>query len=298
MIPTLLAAAVAAVLCALAARRLERWNIAVPAVMVAAGAVVGLTVEGSVGAVLNTTAAQRVAEIILAVLLFVDATEVRGGRLWGRAPGTAARMLLVAMPLSILATVVVGGLLFPALPWPVLLVLACVVVPIDFASSERVVRDRRLPARLRSALNVEGGYNDGIVSPVFLVALALAGGAATQGSGPWHALSTAVPHAVTAIVVGLLLGTVLGGALELATVRGATTDRSRRTVVLIAPVATYTAALGLGGTASSPRSCAASRSGTCTVCCWPGGCAAPTAASAPRAVRRSRWAATSCCWRT
>lgn len=247
MIPTLLAAATAAVLAALAVRRLERWNIGMPFVMVVAGGLVGLTVTSSVGAILNTTGAQRAAELILAVLLFVDATEVRGGRLWGSAPRLAARMLLVAMPLSIAAALGVGGFLFPSLAFPVLLVLACVVMPIDFASSERVVRDRRLPSRIRSMLNVEGGYNDGIVSPLFLFALALAGGAATSGHGPTHALSTAVPHALIAIGVGFVLGTVLGAALDRASHLGWTDGRSRRIVVLLAPVATYSAAVALSG---------------------------------------------------
>ncbi|WP_255656349.1 cation:proton antiporter [Pseudonocardia sp. ICBG162] len=223
MIPTLLAAATAAVLAALAARRLERWNVGTPFVMVVAGGLVGVTVTSSVGAILNTTGAQRAPELILAVLLFVDATEVRGGRLWGSAPGLAARMLLVAMPLSIAAALAVGGFLFPALAFPVLLVLACVVMPIDFASSERVVRDRRMPARMCSMLNVEGGYNDGIVSPLFLFALALAGGAATSGHGPTHALSTAVPHALIAIAVGSVLGTLLGAALDRASHRAGPT---------------------------------------------------------------------------
>lgn len=247
MITTLLAAAVTAILRALAVRRLERWNVGAPAVMVVAGAAVGLTVEGSVEAVLNTSAAQRAAELILAVLLFVDATEVRGGRLWGRAPGLAARMLLVAMPISIAAAVLVGWLLFPQLPWPVLLVLACVVIPIDFAPSETVVRDRRLPARMRGMLNVEGGYNDGIVSPLFLFALALAGGAAEGGRGPVHALTTALPQAAVAIVVGLLLGSLLGWALDQTSARAWTTEQSRRVVVLLAPVTAYGVALAVGG---------------------------------------------------
>jgi NhaP-type Na+/H+ or K+/H+ antiporter len=249
MVTTLLAAVLAAVVRSLTVKPLQKWNIGAPAVMVLAGAVVGWTVEGSVAAVLNTTAAQRVAEVILAVLLFVDATEVRGGRLWGRAPGLAARLLLVALPLSLVAAIAAGALLLPQLSLPVLLVLACVVMPIDFASNESVVRDPRLPLRLRNALTVEGGYNDGIVSPVFLFALALAGGGAhgDEGEGPLHALTTALPQAVIAIVVGLLVGTLLSGAVDLAAVRSWTTDQSHRVVVLLTPLASYTAALALGG---------------------------------------------------
>lgn len=44
---------------------------------------------------------QHAAEIILAVLLFVDATEVRAGRLWGAYPGLVARVLLVYIPIIV-----------------------------------------------------------------------------------------------------------------------------------------------------------------------------------------------------
>lgn len=247
MIPTLLAAVAATVLRSLAALRLERWNLGAPAVMVAVGVVVGLTVEGSIGVALNTDVAQRAAEIILAVLLFVDATEVRGGRLWGNSPGLAVRLLLVAMPLSILAAVGLGAGLFPELSWPVLLVLACVVMPVDFAPNEQVVRDRRLPSAVRSMLNVEGGYNDGILSPIFVFALLLAGGSAGESRDPLHALAIALPQALAAILTGLVLGTLLGWLLDRAGDLDWTSDQSRRIVVLMAPVLTYTAAVAVGG---------------------------------------------------
>lgn len=250
MLLTLLAAATAAVLRSLVGVPLRRLGIGAPLVMVAAGALVGLTVEGSVGAILNTGAAQTVAEVILAVLLFTDASEVRGGRLWGSYPRVAARLLLVALPLSLVLAVGVGSALFPDLTLPVLLVLACVVMPIDFAASESVLREPRLAPRLRSPLNVEGGYNDGILSPLFLFALALAGGAGASGAAqtsPEHALTSALPHAAVAVVVGLVVGAVLGGALDVAAVRGWASSDSRRVVVLLAPLLAYTASLALSG---------------------------------------------------
>jgi sodium/hydrogen antiporter len=250
MVPTLLAAAAAVVLRSLTGVPLQRLGIGAPLVMVVAGALVGLTVEGSVGAILNTGAAQTVAEVVLAVLLFVDASEVRGGRLWGSHPRVAARLLLLALPLSLVLAVGVGTALFPELSLPVLLVLACVVMPVDFAASESVLRERRLAPRLRSPLNVEGGYNDGILSPLFLFALALAGG--TGGSGgshgsPMSALTSALPHAAIAVAVGFAVGALLGAAIDQAAVRGWAAPDSRRVVVLLAPLLAYTAALALSG---------------------------------------------------
>jgi NhaP-type Na+/H+ or K+/H+ antiporter len=128
-----------------------------------------------------------------------------------------------------------------------MLVLACVVVPIDFAPSERVVRDRRLSARVRSGLNVEGGYNDGIVSPIFLFALVLAGGNQHSVNAPAEALATALPFTIKALLVGLVLGTLLGWLLDRCSARGWTTDQSRRIVVLLAPVLTYAVAVAING---------------------------------------------------
>lgn len=241
-----LAIAVAMVIRSLAAARLERWKIGTPLVMVLAGVVVGLLNEDSIAVALNTEPMQRAAEIILAVLLFVDATEIRGGRLWGSSPGPVARVLFIAMPLSLGLAMLVGWPLFPDLPWPMLLLIASVVVPIDFAPAERLVRDRSLPPHVRSVLNVESGYNDGIVSPLFLFALILAGDT-EQKATPLEALTTALPFAVKAIVVGVALGTVLALVIDRAHGAGWMTDQSRRIIVLLAPLLTYTVTVGIDG---------------------------------------------------
>ncbi|WP_020659992.1 cation:proton antiporter [Amycolatopsis benzoatilytica] len=242
----LLAAALAMIVRALAAARLDRWNLGAPVVMVVAGVVVGLLNEQSIAAVLNTEAVQHAAEIILAVLLFVDATEVRGGRLWGGYPGLVARALLIAMPVSLALAALLGWLLFPGLPWAVLLLIACVTVPTDFAPAERVVRDRALSMRVRSVLNVESGYNDGIVSPLFLFALILAGDT-TQQRTPLDALATALPFALKALVAGVVIGSLVAWLLDRAHQAGWVTGQSGRIAVLLTPLLTYTATVAVDG---------------------------------------------------
>ncbi|GHF67198.1 sodium/hydrogen exchanger [Kitasatospora xanthocidica] len=230
----------------LVAGRLERRHVRAPLVLVLAGVVTGLFTHSEIAAAMNSEVAQRVAEIILAVLLFVDATELRGGRLFGRDPGSAARVLLVALPLSLGATVLLGGLLLSDLPVAVLLLIACVVIPTDFAPAEILVRDRRIPARVRSVLNVESGYNDGIVSPLFLFALVLAGSTAEKRT-PLGALGTTVPFAVKALVLGALVGAVLAWLMNLAQRAHWMTDQSRRILVLIVPLLAYTSTTAAHG---------------------------------------------------
>ena len=247
MIPALILAGVAVALRSLLAGWFDRLLLGAPVVMVLAGVAAAFALPGDALALtLNTQVAQRVTELLLAVLLFVGATAVRGGRLWGPAPGPVLRLLFLAMPLSLAAAVGTGLVLLPELGWAALLVLACVVVPIDFAPAEGVVRDRALPHRVRTALNVESGYNDGIVSPIFLFALILAGDR-TQERTAGEALATVVPFALKAILLGAVLGIVIGWLMERATSAGWTTESTRRIAVLAVPLLAYFLTVSVDG---------------------------------------------------
>ncbi|MBB2947632.1 NhaP-type Na+/H+ or K+/H+ antiporter [Actinoplanes lutulentus] len=231
---------------ALVARRLEHWQVRAPLVMVVAGLATGFTTN-LIENTLSSTVAQHVAEVILAVLLFVDATEVRGGRLFGDEPGLAGRALLVAMPLSLVAAMALGGLMLPGgLGWPALLVIACVLVPIDLAPAESLIRDHLVPARVRGVLNVESGYNDGIISPIFAFALILAG-TSSPADTAGEALSTALPSAVKALVAGLAFGLAIAWLMNHTERLEWTTPQSRRVIVVVAPLLTYTATTAAGG---------------------------------------------------
>lgn len=247
MIPALLALSAAVLARSLVGARLDRWNVAAPALMVLCGAAAALSAsEETLVELFNTEVAQHAAEIVLAVLLFADATEVRGGRLWGSAPGLVARVLLLALPLSLGAAVLLGAVLLPGLPWPMLLLLACVVIPSDFAAAERVVRDPNLPTRVRSVLNVESGYNDGLMSPVFLFALILSGSRARDTTA-LEALATAVPFALKALVVGGALGSVVAVLLFAAVRAGWSSEQGGRVAVLVLPLLAYTATSAVDG---------------------------------------------------
>ncbi|MER6160726.1 cation:proton antiporter [Streptomyces sp. NPDC001868] len=230
----------------LVAGRLERWHVRAPLVLVFAGIATGVFTQSQLAVTLNSQVAQHVAEVILAVLLFVDATELPGGRLFGNDPGSAVRALLVAMPLSLGTMVLLGSLLLAELPVAVLLLIACIIVPIDFAPAETLVRDRRIPVGVREVLNVESGYNDGIVSPVFLFALILAG-STSSAQTPAQALGTAVPFAVKAVVVGVLLGSLLAWSMNLADRAHWMTEQSRRIIVLVTPLLVYAVTVAADG---------------------------------------------------
>ncbi|MFD6246702.1 cation:proton antiporter [Streptomyces roseolus] len=114
----------------------------------------------------------------------------------------------MALPLSLAAVVLLGSLMPSDLPVVIFLIIACIVIPTDFAPAETLVRDTRIAARVRDVLGVERGYNDGIISPVLLFAPILAG-STSQAHTPMQALGTTVPFAAKALAVGVALGSLL-----------------------------------------------------------------------------------------
>jgi NhaP-type Na+/H+ or K+/H+ antiporter len=242
---SLIAISVVLAVWSLLSRGLQRMRMTAPMVLVLTGMAVGFTMQDSLGVTLNTDSAEHIAELVLAVLLFVDATDVRGGFL-GAEPRAALRLLFIAMPIGLGLSVLLGLWLLPGLPWAVLLAIACIVVPIDFAPTSTLLRDKRIPERVRGLLNVEAGYNDGIVSPVFIFALVLAadtGHAAT----PMEALGAAVPEAIKALIVGVVVGAGLALSANAAERRELMTAQAKRVILVAAPLLSFGASLGIGG---------------------------------------------------
>jgi NhaP-type Na+/H+ or K+/H+ antiporter len=225
-------------------RRLERLGIPAPLTVIALGALAGVFFGQDLGEHLNTAVAEKTVEIVLAILLFVDATEVRRGFLGGEGR-IVARLLAIALPLALLATAGAAALLIPGAPLALLLVIACIVTPTDFAASAGMLRDTRIPGKLRNSLNVESGYNDGIVSPLFIVALAVAEGRDAEGLGP--ALEGAVVASGVAILVGVLVGGAAGLAIKHAVKAEWLTSQSLRVGIVVIPLLVYAAAVPLGG---------------------------------------------------
>lgn len=242
----------------LVGHRFARVGVAGPAVLLIAGAgLVFIDVAGFAAAV-DSEAAEHVVELVLAVLLFVDACEVKGG-FFGGEGRVVARLVLVALPLSLLAVVLSGVLLLPELNVLVLIVIACVVMPTDFAPAATLLRSRRIPTRVRQILNVESGYNDGLISPVFGMALAAAvalpalltaadgGTLTTDGEAELEAqleefitvFFGAVPATVVAILVGAVLGGLFGFLARGAVRRGWADAAGIRYVMLLVPLIAF-----------------------------------------------------------
>lgn len=246
MITLIVCAGIAVLAWSLVGERLRRWHVSGPAAMVLAGIAAGFWLQAELEAGLNTVIAERVVEVILALLLFVDATEVRGGFLAGER-SRVLRLLLIALPVSTVLTVVVGLPLLGTSVFAVI-VMACVVLPLDFAPAPELLRDRKLPRGMRHALAVESGYNDGIFSPLFACALLVV---ALPGSGehetPLGALEGALPAIGYALLFGAGIGGVVGLLVRWVVARGWAPENGVRLALVLVPIITYACAVAVGG---------------------------------------------------
>ncbi|MFI6168065.1 cation:proton antiporter [Nocardia sp. NPDC051052] len=225
-------------------KSMARWKVTAPLAMVVVGMLVGWSSDHWLAAAINTDAALKIVEFLLALFLFSDATEVRNG-LSERRTGVV-RLLFLAFPLSLAAALLLGNVLLPGNSWPLILLIACIVVPIDLVPTQTSVRDSRVPQRVRHALNVESGFNDGLVAPIFLFALAAA--ELSPGSDQaMHALGQAVPAVLKAVLVGVPLGAAAGYCMSVAVGQGWTDSRAVRIGTLAVPVLTFSLAVWLNG---------------------------------------------------
>jgi len=92
-------------------------------------------------------------------------------------------------------------------PWAALL-LGSALAPTDAALGAAVMSNPLVPQRIRRVLSVESGLNDGIATPIVLVAIA--GVAAEAGIEGVDGPGRAVVSLLVGLVVGVLVG-VLGG---------------------------------------------------------------------------------------
>ena len=187
-------------------RRLESSPLTGPMIFAAFGLVIGGAVLGIADLDFGHGFIHGLAEVTLVLVLFSDAARI-DLRVVRRDHDLPVRMLLLGMPLII----VFGAVLGLALPlglglWEAAL-LAAILAPTDAALGQSVVASPLVPARIRQALNIESGLNDGIALPLVLLFACFASLAHdTGGDRNWVVFGT------LQITLGPLVGAAVGWA--------------------------------------------------------------------------------------
>ena len=180
--------------------RLERADLTAPLIFVVTGA----ALAGVAQVDADTAGVMALTEVTLVWVLFADAARV-GLRELRTDAGVYGRLLGLALPVTVAAGAFgAWWILASPAPWLALLIGAA-LAPTDAALGAVVITHPAVPVRVRRILNVESGLNDGIVTPIVLVALA---GAA---SAPDHAGANALAAALQ-LAGGAVIGVGIGGA--------------------------------------------------------------------------------------
>jgi NhaP-type Na+/H+ or K+/H+ antiporter len=138
------------------------------------------------------------------LVLFTDAARI-DLRVLRREHDLPIRLLVIGLPLTIVAGTLVAAVMLDTLTFWEAAVLAAILAPTDAALGQAVVSSERVPVRIRQALNVESGLNDGIALPVILILLSIAGAAEhSQNVIYW------IQFAALQVILGPLVGIGVG----------------------------------------------------------------------------------------
>ncbi len=227
---------------ALLARRLDRWSITAPIVMVLAGALLGAGYLDVLPVVPETEPIKLVTELTLALILFADASTVPLRQAEADA-GFPGRLLGIGLPLTIGLGTVAARLVFPSVSWAEAALISAILAPTDAALGITVVTNPAVPARVRRVLNIESGLNDGIATPFVTVLLAVVvAGAADDG---W--VGDSFFDLARGILIGVGIGLAGGWAVRRAASRDWTTPLSDELMVLSLALLSYGTAVTNSG---------------------------------------------------
>ena len=232
------------VLFSLVSGRLRNTVLTPPLVFTMFGLAIGPHVLGIADLDVDHRFVHGLAEVTLILVLFSDAARIdlRQVRSDHNLP---IRMLLVGMPLIIVA----GTALGLALPlglglWEAAL-LGAILAPTDAALGQAVVSSASVPGRIRQALNIESGLNDGIVLPVVLFFASLASASSTGGGSDWIVFSAR--QILLGLLIGIVVGRVAAWLIDHAAMREWLTESYEGAAILGVALFVYSSAELIGG---------------------------------------------------
>lgn len=238
----LLILAVLIVAYAVVSALVPRTFLTAPIVFVGAG----VLLSGVLSSTLEADASElveHVAELTLVVLLFTDASRINA-RVLMRELGFPVRLLGIGLPLTILLGAIVAKLMFPSWPiWEAAL-LSAILAPTDAALGQAVVTSPKVPQRIRQALNVESGLNDGIAVPFVLLFASLA---AMHVDSAAHWTRFVVMQVTLGPIAGIAVGAIGGRLIESCSRRGWVSDSFQKLSGVALAVLAWAGATAIGG---------------------------------------------------
>jgi NhaP-type Na+/H+ or K+/H+ antiporter len=192
------------VLVAGVSKRIRNTAVTLPMLYMLFGLAIGVIFSESIKLTFDDTIVEVVATLALALVLATDASRIKIQRPFSNYT-LPLRLLGIGLPLTIALGAVVAAALFDQLGLWEAAVLAVILAPTDASLGQSVVSNKLVPARIRQALNIESGLNDGIAMPFLILTVSVAVSTEQQlGSGIFLLITA------KQIVFGLLAGLLIG----------------------------------------------------------------------------------------
>ena len=229
---------------ALISKRIENTPLTGPMVFVTAGILLGSSGLLDEGFTMDSVV-RVAAEVTLILLLFTDAIRIDLDVL-RRQVAIPGRLLGIGLPLTVAFGAGLAVVLFPGLSLTEAALLGAVLAPTDAALGQAVVSNKRVPVRIRQAINVESGLNDGLAVPIVTLFLALSATAVELGGDPFG-LVFAARQIGFGILAGVVCGVLGGRLLDRFVDRGWVEGAFRQLGTLAIGVAAFASAELIGG---------------------------------------------------
>jgi NhaP-type Na+/H+ or K+/H+ antiporter len=228
------------------AGRVERSAVSGPIIFIAFGLIAGPVGLGLLDMDVQAVELRVVADLTLALVLFIDAANADLATLRTHAT-IPRRMLLIGLPLCIALGVGTGLVIFPDISFYEICILATMLAATDAALGKGVVTNKAVPARIREGLNAESGLNDGMCVPVLLVFLALATGTGGEDGSTMLALELVAREIGIGLAVAVVLTLVGVKLMTLSVQHGWFTEVWAQIPVVTLALACFTTAQSLHG---------------------------------------------------
>lgn len=197
----------------LISRRLEQTLITAPIIFMLAGMTTWFAIPELSGWEFSRENILTIAEVGLVLLLFTDASRTDWG-VFKFIHHLCIRLLSTGMLLTILLGLLIAKLLFPQISLWQAGILASILAPTDPCLGHSIVHSPLVPIRIRQALNVEAGLNDGLAVPFLLFFIAV-GSATAESTHVWivrFMIDQLGMGSLVGICIGLVGGWFLGAA--------------------------------------------------------------------------------------
>jgi len=228
------------------AGRIERGFFSGPIVFVVSGVIFGPLVLGLFDQPITTRELRILADLTLALVLFIDAANADLSTL-RRHIKIPSRMLLIGLPGAILLGFGFAVLLFDGLNLFEAAILATMLAATDAALGKAVITNKSVPIHVREGLNAESGLNDGLCVPVLFVFIALAEGVEAHGSGMSLALTLVAEELGIGLLVGIGLTAIAAPLLRACWRRGWVTKVWVQVTIIALAIACFAVAQSLHG---------------------------------------------------